>query len=357
MPGCAWLSTQAPASHPPGWRLACCLRKAPDSISLRLRPRWAQPAVRHGLEQLRSSNASQLESCQHTGISVFHMTQLLLSSWLAFSGPRTRPKPGSALQHGGMLSRISPRGLLSRATVAPDPHAQPHQRLRFVCPLPVPLARHLAQTAAPLTVHLRSDFQRAEAAVALRWPSVWVLHHPPPSRQGWIHRLYRSVAPPSALPLSPRQPPAFQDGVLYHDLSHAPLPTHAPAIMQQLLQQHMGPVPGMGLAPPSLLLVQHEGHAAGSTALRHLAQSAQEAGCPVLIAAQSMASSGAPGAVAGAYGVSNEHVLSLSAQRLTVSQLGFREPLSGGLQQEAIRVREAVYWMITSGSLSPRAKL
>ena len=260
-----------------------------------------------------------------------------------------------------MLGRIaqaaSPRAMLNRAVVAPDPFAQPPQRLQFSCPLSLPLARHLAHTAAPLVVQLRSDFEHAQGSVALGWPAVWVLHHPPPLHQTWLQKLYRSVAPPPPLPVAPQQPTAFQDGVVYHDLSHAPLPAHAPALAQELLQQHASPAQSVGLPLPSLLLVQHEGHAANSAALRHLAQSAQAVGCRVLVTADRTQGSIDVGSLAGSYGVGEEHVLRAFAQHLTVSQLGLRDSVGGELQQEAMRVREAVYWMLINGSLSPRAKL
>ena len=203
----------------------------------------------------------------------------------------------------------------------------------------------------------RSDFEHAQGSVALRWPAVWVLHHPPPLHQTWLQKLYRSVAPPPPLPVAPQQPTAFRDGVVYHELSHVPLPTYAPALAQGLMQQHASPAQSVGLPMPSLLLVQHEGHAANGVALRHLAQSAQGMGCQVLISADRTQGIIDVGSLAGSYGVGEEHVLRTSAQRMTVSQLGLREGVGGELQQEAMRVREAVYWMLINGSLSPRAKL
>lgn len=259
---------------------------------------------------------------------------------------------------GRLAQATSPRSMLHRATVVPEPAAQAHQRLRFSCPLPLPLARHLAQTAAPLTVHLRSDFEYAEGSMALRWPCVWVLHHPPPLHQTWLQKLYRSVAPPPPMPLAPQQPTAFRDGVVYHDFGHAPLPQYAPALAQELVQLQSGPSASVGgLALPSLLLVQHEGHAASNAALRHLVQCAQEAGCQALVTCQRLPASLDVGSLAGGYGIGMEHVLGISAARLTAAQLGSRDAGFGELQQEAMRVREAVYWMITSGSLSPRARL
>ena len=268
---------------------------------------------------------------------------------------------------GRLPGAATARGLLARASIAPDtPEPSGEQRLSFAASLPLGLAQHIADTGAPLVAHLRSNFARAKSNVAVQWPCVWLLSHPAQAPQTWLQRVLRNVVASAyaaqALPQLLVQPGALRDGMRFCDLSSVALPQHAGSIAQSLTDrraaaQSAGPASASALnALPQALLVLHAGPVGQEAGLRQLVQAAREASAHVLVLAEGAAGQADLTGLAAAYEVPQEHVLPVPPELpLATGLLGGEE--AGEAGRHCDRVREAVYWLLTQGSLSPRARM